>query len=318
MKIFILLLSVALCGLTSNAQTKCDSLDLEISYNAFYDSLIEVKVTNNGATYFNYPGFIIYDANHDTVAKEKQSLFGISTASVHNLTIYPGMVTNPSFNGTLDLYTYNYDSLTCSYPMNFQLCPDTCKEVIVSLANMGGAIFTGTVQFAIKNSSAQTIRSGMFTIGNDQYDADTFCMYPGDYTLELSQSNLTPGGGKYYSIVQGNMSVFPFWWAYNETTDTTFPFSFYKKCPLISDVKTVAQATEGFSTRLAQGLLHVSLSNTSDNASIAIYTVDGRMITKAKIQNGKYQLNTDNIASGIYIIKVLQEGKQYTRKVLIE
>lgn len=314
-----LLAILLLCCPLLRAQSACDSLDIDVAYNAFYDSLIEIHVVNHSTKYFSYPGFIIYDSNNDTVAKEKVNLFGIAQSSSHVLERYPNMPVSSSFMGTLEFYTDFYDTLRCTFPMNFDLCPDTCQPAVIYLGNMGGALFTGTVNYSVENSSGQMVKSGVLTITpNEQYDADTACLNPGSYKLHLSQINLTGGGAKHYGILQSEMNIVAPVWNYNASSDTVFAFDFYKNCTLPTGVKDMSNAAEMFHVFAGNGAIEVTGIAQYPLESVTIYSIDGRMVSNEKINATHYKRYVPDLASGIYVVQVKQHGRYAARKVFIE
>jgi len=319
MKKIILALTVLLsCSASLRAQSVCDSLDIDVMYNAFYDSLIEIHVVNHSSMFFSYPGFIIYDSNNDTVAKEDVNLFGIAQSSSHILQRYPNMPVSSSFAGQLEFYTDFYDTLRCTFPMNFDLCPDTCMPAIIYLGNMGGALFTGTVNYDVENSSGQLVKSGMLTITpNEQYDADTVCLNPGSYKLLLSQINLTGGGAKHYGILQSDMTIAAPVWNYNMSLDTVFAFDFYKNCALPVNVKDLSNTAGMFHVFAGNGVIEITADARYPLEDIVIYSIDGRMVAHENINAPHYKRNVHELASGIYMVHVKQQGRYASKKVFI-
>lgn len=312
-----LVVLISFAGLLQ-AQTVCDSLDVKVQFNPFYDSLVEVRVVNHSSKFFTYPTFVLYNSNNDTVAKETMNLFGIGAASSHLLPIHPSYTGGSSFFGRLELYTYNYDTLSCTFPMSFDLCPDSCRQAIVYLGNMGGAMFTGTVNYAIKNSAAQTVKSGVLTIGSSQYDADTTCLYPGSYTVHFSQIALTGGGAKYYGVTQDSMTQMGPSWIYNQTNDTSFSFHFYKKCTLPNAVNCLAAAAQTLLVQQANGALLVRNNDGKPMERVALYALDGRLVHQEQTRSQQFVLPTATLIPGLYIIQVKTEGRISAVKVLID
>jgi hypothetical protein len=108
-----------LLPLVSFSQTnpECDSLVIECCfYNPQNPDTITLNVTNNSGYIFPYPGFIIFNTNMDTIAKENVNYFGIANAPQQHVLTVVNSFSLP-FVGTLQLYTGFYDSLHCSFPI---------------------------------------------------------------------------------------------------------------------------------------------------------------------------------------------------------
>ena len=317
----LLMLSALLLSLYQSARSQnfCDSLDIKVSYHPFYDSLVEVRVWNSSQSFVDYPGFILYDTNNDTVAKETVDLFALTQAAVHTLNIYPGMPSSQSFSGRLELYGGFYDTLYCSYSQYFNLCPGTCKQALIYLGNMGGALFTGTVNYELKYAGTpQVIKSGILDItSSSQYDADTLCLLPGNYELHYSQINLTPGGQKYYGVNQDSATLFAPSWIHNGTADTVFTFSFYGNCPIPNAVHETRRA--GFPGKLFayQGELTVISSNDEAIESLSIFGLDGRRVYRAAMRNQVERISLRHLSEGIYIVRMDTKKGSYSQRVFI-
>ncbi|HPE54860.1 MAG TPA: T9SS type A sorting domain-containing protein [Bacteroidales bacterium] len=118
-----LLLLLALLPITLFAQNMpaCDSLLIECcDFNLTENSMI-ITAENQSSVLFDYPGFVILDANEDTIASETVNYFGIGWGpQQHTLSIYNAP--ELPFSGTLKLYTWFYESLSCTFDI---IIPDT-------------------------------------------------------------------------------------------------------------------------------------------------------------------------------------------------
>jgi hypothetical protein len=104
----------------------CDSLDISCcEYNVFGPNTITITVTNNSSVLFDYPSFVLFDANMDTIAMETVTYFGIGTnPQPHTMTIVAPL--NLPMTGFLNLYTLFFDTLACSFPFTV---PDTMTGI---------------------------------------------------------------------------------------------------------------------------------------------------------------------------------------------
>ncbi len=100
----------------------CDSLDISCcTYNVFGPNTITITVTNNSSVLFDYPSFVLFDSNMDTIAIETVNYFGIgSSPQPHTMNIVAPL--NLPLTGFLNLYSLFFDTLACSFPFTV---PDT-------------------------------------------------------------------------------------------------------------------------------------------------------------------------------------------------
>jgi hypothetical protein len=122
MKILIVIFIIFLFTEISTAQNipSCDSLVIECCSFDVTQNTVTLIASNYSSYLFDYPGFILYNSEMDTVAIETVNYFGISTQQPHALDIiYPFSL---PFNGILELYVLFYDSLTCTFEVTI---PDT-------------------------------------------------------------------------------------------------------------------------------------------------------------------------------------------------
>lgn len=96
---------------------QCDSLVIQCC--GFGNDTLTIQVANPTSELFDYPGFILFNSNMDTIAKETVNYFGIGTwPQQHILQVVAPL--ELSFNGYLNLYSWFYDSLSCSFPVTIQ------------------------------------------------------------------------------------------------------------------------------------------------------------------------------------------------------
>ena len=111
----------------------CDSLEITCcQYNVFGPNTITITVTNNSSVLFDYPNFILFDSNMDTLAIETVTYFGIgSNPQPHTMNMVAPL--NLPLTGYLNLYSLFGDTLTCSFQITI---PDTVSNV-TALENAG-------------------------------------------------------------------------------------------------------------------------------------------------------------------------------------
>jgi hypothetical protein len=127
MKIIPLFLIIFLLPEISPSQNipACDSLDIECCTFDVSQNTVTLIASNYSSYLFDYPGFILYTSEMDTVAIETVNYFGISTDQPHTLDIiHPFSL---PFDGILELYVLFYDSLTCTFEITI---PDTITTAL--------------------------------------------------------------------------------------------------------------------------------------------------------------------------------------------
>jgi len=100
--------------------TVCDSLVIECCSFDITQNTISLIASNYSSYLFDYPGFILYNSGMDTVAFETVNYFGIGLDQTHTLEIIHPL--SLPFEGILELYTFFYDTLWCTFDVAI---PDT-------------------------------------------------------------------------------------------------------------------------------------------------------------------------------------------------
>jgi hypothetical protein len=115
----ILLLSALLTGQLTQAQNlpACDTLLIHCcTFDSVGPNTLTLYADNHSSELFDYPGFVLFDSNMDTIAKETVAYFGIGSGfQPHTLDIVAPL--NLPFSGTLNLYILFYAEQACSFPI---------------------------------------------------------------------------------------------------------------------------------------------------------------------------------------------------------
>lgn len=141
-----------LISFSTHAQNlpQCDSLVIDCC--GFGLNTVTVTVSNPSSELFDYPGFVLFNSNMDTIAKETVNYFGIGQGpQTFYMTVYTPF--SLPFTGYLNLYTSFYDSLDCSFPI-------TIADTINAVENLKTAdaikVFpnpsTGLFNFQLNNT----------------------------------------------------------------------------------------------------------------------------------------------------------------------
>src|SRR5512145_1261293 len=122
MKVLTVFLIIFMLPELSRSQNipACDSLVIECCSFEVSQNTVTLEASNYSSYLFDYPGFILYNADMDTVAIETVNYYGISTGQPHWLNIIQPF--SLPFNGIFELYVLFYDSLTCTFEVTI---PDT-------------------------------------------------------------------------------------------------------------------------------------------------------------------------------------------------
>lgn len=156
----IILAALLLSPVFSVAQNlpQCDSL--VITCCDFGNDTLGINVSNSTSVLFDYPGFILFDASMDTIAKESVTYFGISQGpQPHYMNVMATL--NLPFTGFLCLYSNFYDSLDCTFPFTIADTASSVHDISVGIStifpNPSSGIFTVQLNQSLNNFSARAI-----------------------------------------------------------------------------------------------------------------------------------------------------------------
>lgn len=174
----------------------CDGLTISsVQWSTFTDTSLSLHVYNAGIG-FSYPGFVLLNAEGDTLAKEVVDLFAIGAESWHTLQVRPGAVIPAgTFNGTLQLWTGFFSEFVCSWQLPIDLCPaEECITVHPYISNFGDGLVTGDFVWTV-NADTGPVANGTFVLINEQQSASAeVCLPPGSYSLTVTTVQASPGG----------------------------------------------------------------------------------------------------------------------------
>jgi hypothetical protein len=153
-KKIILTVTVLLTGTAAYSQNweACDSLTINCcTHNTAGPNTVVLEVSNASSVLFDYPGFILFDSNMDTIAIETVNYFGIGTGFQQHIMNLVAPLPLP-FTGTLNLYTLFYVEQACSWPVTL---PDTTTGLTTQQQPKAPAIYPNPV-----SSNTQLILDG--------------------------------------------------------------------------------------------------------------------------------------------------------------
>ncbi len=305
----------------SGSGSPCDGLELvSVRWHAFSDTAIVVHVlnTNTVSELFDYPNFILFDTNGDTLAKETVFYFGIGQESYHTLRIMDG-VTFPvnTFSATLELWTGFTTSLACTWELEVDLCPPApCTTLIPNIQNLGGAITTGTFNWGILSNGVVVVSGSFILDAENQYDADTICLPPGVYTM-LAGSDGGPLSGQPYcsASVPGGFSTDPK--PVGDLVPEPLAFRFYEPC--FDPSQSVRQTNGSSDLELLNGSGEFTLINSQGAlGTVRIFDGTGRLVHQASTVSDRLVVGTQGWSTGIYSVSVsTPNGNRLSIKALI-
>lgn len=186
----------------------CALLDIDfVQWAPFSDTALIVHANNLSTELFDYPGFVLLDANGDTLAMETVNFFGIGLDSYHTLRIHPD-ATIPVGSSMLSLHLWTgfYSEPACTWDLQLDLCPPApCQTLYPIMQNFGSGFTLGDFGWTILNVVFETVASGTFTLtAMDQADTDTLCLPPGHYFMECTPQQGSTGGQPYFGVMTSN------------------------------------------------------------------------------------------------------------------
>lgn len=301
-----LLLAAFCSGMDVQAQTACDTLEiLSINYAPFSDTAVRIQVVNESSVLFDYPGFILFDENGDTLAVETVFYFGIGQESEHMLTIHPdAVVPVGTFQGTLELWTGFYDQMACSWSFPIDLCPaEECSFAQVELYNFGGALVNASFDWMVTDTLQNSLASGVFTMNDTvQYATDGVCLPAGEYFYSVNSDQIT-GGQLGFAITTGGFAFAgPQANLIQGGGLQSVSFSFFEACSSEPNAITEMAVESNVSFVVKDGMLHLTQLEGQAIGSLEVFDMAGRVVLSQNIEQPVAQLPLDRLASGIHVL----------------
>ena len=296
----------------------CDSLDVvSIQWYAFSDTAIVVHVLNeNMNEIFDYPNFILFDANGDTLAKEIVNFFGFGGDSWHVLNVHPdATIPEAPFNARLELWTLFTEELACTWDVAIDLCPPPpCATLITTIGNFGGALTIGTYNWSIFDEGFQFVSGGQFEMTAQlQNDADTICLAPGSYYMAVSMNQPPTGGAPYSGVstegyITGPSQAVPW------DLPVMMPFDFYLPCADGTNSIGASNTSTGLITAQEGSMLRVQQRDGSPIGRIDLLDAQGRLRYSGSATANTALIPTWDLGSGLFIVRT---GRAVQRAVVL-
>lgn len=286
----------------SGGASPCDDLELvSVQWAAFSDTAVVVHVLNNSNELFDYPNFILFNADGDTLAKETVNFFGIGGESRHVLRVMDGVLMPEPFDGRLELWTGFTDSLACAWEDTFDLCPPApCAELSPTIQVVGSSIVTGLFNWVLFDEDG-LVANGQFELTPQvQYADTTLCVPPGNYDVNISPTDPGQAGISHYSVSapggQSTISVIV-----TTSLPVLLPFTFYGPC--ISGTQSIGEVSEPtLLTAPALGGFNVWLPEGGPLGPVWLFDAQGRLLFNTTATTDRLFVPTH--APGVYILRV--------------
>lgn len=291
----------------SGSGNSCDLLTIaSVQWQAFADTAIVVHVLNGGSDIFDYPNFILFNANGDTLAKETVNFFGIAQESWHFLRIMPGaMIPSAPFFGTLELWRNFTTELACSWSSTFDLCPPPpCSTLMPTIQNFGGALAIGTYGWTIYDDVGQVITEGTLVMtATEQYDTDTVCLVPGHYSMSCVPFDPPTGGQPYFGVmtdgwISGPNAPVPF--------DVPFllEFDFLAPCSDGANAIDAIEPDQDVVITQQGSSIHIRNSSGQILGPITVFDAQGRLLDQRSFTSSTGSIFLGERPTGIMVLRM--------------
>lgn len=296
-----------LLSLNLQAQTICDSLEYEVKFSAFNDSLIVLKLNNRSSELFDYPSFFFVDNQGDTIGFERANSFGIGTDYRTSIEIQAAFLGQKNLAGKFEVWKNFDDTLMCSYTDSFRLCPkDTCHLLYPSVSNLGGALADGNIEWNLFQGSQKQL-TGNLILSNpsQQMDEDTICIRSGEYRLEYAAA--APTGGQVYAAVASSDG-----YSRKESPLSSFAaiinISLYESCVQSPNAIEIPLPEHSFKAWANQNVLNV-ISGDQDQP-YRILNMKAQIVREFRQSQESFEIELNTLSSGPYL---LQNGQNFQR-----
>ncbi|MEZ4740502.1 MAG: T9SS type A sorting domain-containing protein [Flavobacteriales bacterium] len=302
------------------AQADCANVVIEsVHYSALYPSVIEVSAYYDGSDCIDYPSFILFDGNGDTLAIESVNFFcvGFGSPMTHPMTILAdAVVPTGSFNAHLELYSGFGDTLVCSWDLSdVVLCPPAeCQQA--EIYTNTGDLEAFTAYWWITDENGNWMDQGTFEVDDIQHTHyDTTCLVPGSY--ELGFSPFSPIDEEFVIGITPsyNQSIgFNTWLDESESLGTC-PSPGMRHALMVairSRRMTGTSYCYGWNRRL-----HLAEPDGRPLGDIRIYSIDGRLARSLQALTDRVTVDLNGLATGLHVVRVLRPEGHVTVQTII-
>lgn len=293
-----------------------------VHYSALYPSVIEVSAYYDGSDCIDYPSFILFDGNGDTLAIESVNFFcvGFGSPMTHPMTILAdAIVPTGSFNAHLELYSGFGDTFVCSWELaDVVLCPPAeCQQAEIYITNTGD-LEAFTAYWWITDENGNWMDQGTFEVDDIQHTHyDTTCLVPGSY--ELGFSPFSPIDEEFVIGITPsyNQSIGFNTWLDESESPWDLSFTWYAACVDGSNSITENDRNE-LLFWVEHERLHLAEPDGRPLGDIRIYSIDGRLARSLHGLTDRVTVDLNGLATGLHVVRVLRpEGQVAVRTIII-
>ena len=298
------------------SQTCADLSIASVTYSAFYDSLIEVRLLNSGPIGWSYPSLIVYDANNDTLAFDEANLFALTNDQTIVLPFVGGAAIpiGPT-TGTIELWTGFNTTLECTFDVTFDLCPAVpCFPLRPFLFTNNADVDPDDITWHLEDSVGTTVATGSFHLDSTHtYVSDSACVAPGNYSIVID-----PPWADADHLYFGMGSS-----AWNSPTlqahlmDTAvIAFTLLEAC--MEGTNAIPEdASAAIRLMMADGLLTITSAHDAPLERIELWDARGIMILAENVLTDVAGIDLRGKAAGVYPVRVWAGGSPISTKVMV-
>lgn len=307
---------IAASALGASGQSCADLSIASVSYSAFHDSLIEVRLLNSGPIAWDYPSLIVYDPNGDTLAFHGADLFALTTDQTIVLPFADGAAIpiGPT-TGTIELWTGFNTTLECTFDVAFDLCPAVpCLPLRPFLFTNNADLDPADIAWHLEDSVGTTVAAGSFHLDSTHtYVSDSACVAPGNYSIVIDPP-WADADHLYFGIGSS---------AWNSPTlqahliDTaTIAFTVLGSC-MEGTNAIPEEAPAAVQLMMTDGLLTIAAAQDASLERIELWDACGILILAENIRSNVARIDLRGKAAGVYPLRIWMGGSPISTRVMV-
>lgn len=317
----LLLTHAVLYGQVGN----CDALTvLDVKLNPFDTEQIMIRSSYTDFDHFiTHPGFSLVDEQQYIMAWEEVNFFGMSLEQIHQLDILNMEVPEGVFvPATLELWSFNYDILECSYPGGYVFWPaEECTPLTLTFNLLQTDSAFGSID--IKYFDVAGVILDSLSLNLDSADGLVhypICLPKGcDYQLSM-QANGVHEEGITYSLHYRDFLAVGAQGALSASASAVHDFNVYG-C-LFTGLEPEREQQFTLYPNPANSTIQLSfVDDPTAIEAIEVYSATGNRIYAAEWQNNAsthLQIDCADWLPGMYFVSVkFSDGSFTTRKLAV-
>ncbi len=285
-----------------------------------------------GYWYIGGAGVIEYSYSADTIIQGKncQKITGIEYRFQQSLpppapVTVTGPYTYPPMYTYLNQDTVFYLKGGAFYPMyifsaqvgdTWPVGPATdttfnCPDVTVKVVAIGDTVISG-----------QTLR--WLDVTPDDSSSASFTTGPATNKVRVIEKIGSTGKGllfpvSYPTCMPDSFIWDPDYYYFRCFGSATISLHIYNDCDDLASLSESKSVSNQFSVfpNPSQGITNINPANSNQPYSVSLYDIAGKQLQSINGLKGNYQLETEALAKGLYVIRIGQGNKQYYHKLII-